>query len=585
VLQFAINKLPVAVRPIATTLAKKLLGQREAADDAGASEYATGETDAIAHEFDLQSASLMFAATEGEADLLLAETDDGVVRDSEAVPPDLLAARERLVTQLEQLEQGDDPTPALEEFIPVVMAARPIIKMALTVIGRGRVAKFIARHLAGLIRPYVGSQPAAALSRALADAGLRMIAGEGADDMEQGGVAATTLAATVEDTVQRLGELSNEALEDDVRLESAASQAFFEAAAVHFPPQLLRSDALALESSLDATWIPTPRRRYRYKTYSRIFDVTITEQIARALKTFGGATLEQFLRDRIGVKMPVRARVHLYEGITGTWLNTIAGVERSSGVQRSRHGSVGDRFHPLTREAAGLLLKEPGLGRDVAPQFLQDRRRIAPGQRFYRLQISEGASPSVAGRSSQVNVTADLRQLSGALVVHVFVGERDAQSLVPRLRARQIGQALSVVRAVLRTGIQSALVEGMRNHVTVLNEAPEEQLSARVGQSSDIIGQIGDQALKWIAVRLVDETEGPIAQFLRASFDQFIAATEQPEDGVTVTVRIPDSALLLALRSAASGRSVTVRDLASHSKRGAGAAVASVSIVSGFRRQ
>src|SRR5574341_934906 len=69
------------------------------------------------------------------------------------------------------------------------------------------------------------------------------------------------------------------------------------------------------------------------------------------------------------------------------------------------------QLHPLTPEAAGALLGELGLGRNVPDRFVQDRNLIEVGQRFYYLEI-EGVRPIVhprqrMRRSSRVYVKID----------------------------------------------------------------------------------------------------------------------------------------------------------------------------------
>ena len=82
--------------------------------------------------------------------------------------------------------------------------------------------------------------------------------------------------------------------------------------------------------------------------------------------------------------LPARVRVHIFESCPGTTLPRLARLERIGGAAR-RRGAYG-RLHPLTVAAAGLLLREPRLGVDVPPRFLESRHRIAVGQRFFHLE-------------------------------------------------------------------------------------------------------------------------------------------------------------------------------------------------------
>ena len=114
-------------------------------------------------------------------------------------------------------------------------------------------------------------------------------------------LAPEALTAAVEDTVRRIGELDETTFENPALLEAAVTEAFHEAAAENFPPQLLIPELH--EATVTGTWVSMPlggRRKY-YKKYTRVFDVEITPQIAAALKTSGGATIGAFLKDHLRV--------------------------------------------------------------------------------------------------------------------------------------------------------------------------------------------------------------------------------------------------------------------------------------------
>ena len=57
-------------------------------------------------------------------------------------------ARATLSRQLAEAEQGRPPTEQLEQFIPAVMAAMPLIRTGVKVVGRDRIKGFLARLLA-----------------------------------------------------------------------------------------------------------------------------------------------------------------------------------------------------------------------------------------------------------------------------------------------------------------------------------------------------------------------------------------------------------------------------------------------------
>ena len=163
-------------------------------------------------------------------------------------------------------------------------------------------------------------------------------------------------------------------------------QAFEKAAANNFPSNQMKvAKRLTLENG---TWVMMPRSgpRHMYKKYTKVFDATIDNRIASTLTTFRGVPLAGYLKDKLGLDPtnPIKARVHIYEGIPGTKLYMINRFEKVPGL-RVRHGYK--QLHPLSVQAASLLLNEPKLGKDVDVKFTTRRHQTSVGQRFYYLEI------------------------------------------------------------------------------------------------------------------------------------------------------------------------------------------------------
>ena len=125
------------------------------------------------------------------------------------------------------------------------------------------------------------------------------------------------------------------------------------------------------------------------------------------------------------------------------------------------------QFHPLTSQAAGLLFREPGLGRDVSAKYLADPLTISVGQRFYYLEIP-GARPQmmpmptaflVVRRSGKVQMTLDFPR--DQLRVFMFLSEADAQAIAVKLRQQApIGAVMTALQPHLKSGAESRLSEG-----------------------------------------------------------------------------------------------------------------------------
>jgi hypothetical protein len=568
VLRMAIDKLPPTLRPLARQLAQRVLGTKVGEVEGEEFEQTPAAPDVAAfqRQFDFDAAALMFAADETDQEVVLNEAVYGAERQQGDTVAQLQDARSRFVGEL---EAGVEPERAMEQFIPAVMAMLPIARTAISLIGRERIVDMLAKLLAGFVKRYVPAEAATQLSTAIVDAGMRMLSLETPVENEanEPRIAWETIAQTVEDTVRRVGELDETVFEDSALLEAEVTDAFHEAAAENFPPQLIASELH--EAPLSATWVlmPTGRRRKYYKKYTQIFDVEITAQMAASVATFGGTKLDVFLKDRLGVIPPVRARVHLYQAISGTTLPRIARLERNvQGLGTGAHGAM--QLHPLTVQAAGTLLQHPRLGRNVSGEFLSSRRAVAAGERFYHLEIA-GARPvivsttpgatQVVRRTSRVNVTLDFPR--DEFRVFVYLSESEAQEIAAKIRTHDLTSVLVLAKRVYEPGVSVALGGDIRRHVKILTEAPpQEQLFG--GQLKQLAPRIRERLTKKIA----HWVGRAIAEYMKASAGEFVAASEDPADGVTLVVQIvnpPGGPLVRKLLRGEGGGPTMLGDLES----------------------
>jgi hypothetical protein len=585
VLRTAIDKLPPTLRPLARQLAQRVLGVKaEVGGEHFEAAPAAPDISSVQQQFDLEAAMLMFAADEADQEVVVNEAVYGEEReDATAAVAQLHESRGRFV---DQLEAGVDPEEAMEQFIPAVMAVLPIARTVIGIIGRKRVVGMLAQFLAGYISRFVPRQAATQLSTAIVDAGLRLISLETPVESEASGprVAWETIAQTVEDTVRRVTELDEAVFEDQSLLEAAVADAFHQASAENFPPQVIVPELH--EAPLRATWVPMPtgRRRKFYKKYTHVFDVEITPQIAESIATFGGAKLAAFLSDQLGATPPIRARVHLYQAIAGTTLPRIARLERNvPGLGTGRHGAI--QLHPLTVGAASALLQQPGLGRNAPGAYRSSRRAIAVGQRFYYLEIA-GARPvtttagtsarPVVRRTSDVNVTLDFPK--DEFRVFVYLSESDAQTIAADIRKRDLMSVLVHAKRMYESGIRIALGTDIQRHVKIVSEAlPQEQFFG--GQ----LKQLAEHVKQRLAKKVTDWVDKAFADYVKAGAGEFVAATEDPGDGVTIVVQIANPPGAPLVRKLLRGEGIgmgTVGDLESLFK---GQPRLSVKTVAGFR--
>ena len=136
-----------------------------------------------------------------------------------------------------------------------------------------------------------------------------------------------------------------------VDLEGYVREAFAKAASAHFPDSLIRPD-LHEAAQVSGAWLPLPAatRHKHYKKYSRVLEITITPQMAAALKSFGGVPVQTILRDQQGVfaGRAIAARVHLYEAVPGATLPDIAFHEKNvRGLGSSRREAMSYARKPV----------------------------------------------------------------------------------------------------------------------------------------------------------------------------------------------------------------------------------------------
>lgn len=565
VLQMGINKLPAALRPVAEQLAKRFLKQEVEEDTTPDTEDATPDVSGIQQEFDGQIANLLFAREEVEQEVAIAE----YIRTSQQplnYDPlsDLDRARSQFVQQLGELREGEDPTPLVENFIPAIL---PVLKVGINLAGRAKIVNYLAKLLVKLIRKFVGPQYAPALSQAIVDVGLRLINLEATPE-DESLAARSAVAATVEDTVRQVAVLPEYILDNQELLEGFVLEAFEQAAAANLPPVLpervyeMRPE-LRETSGMKSAWVLQPLRskKKHYKKCTRVYDIIITPHIARTVKTFCDIPLAEFLQDRLGLSpgRPIKARVHLYEAIPGTLLSQVCKFETSVPGLGTTYAS--SNLHPLTPEAAGMMMGQPGLGREVPPKYLDHQPITAVGQRLYYLEIPEARSQvvPVAGgapkprRIRQVQVRLNFPQ--DQVQVNVFLSETVAQAIATDLRGREIAKAISRVRSVLESRLKTVLSGKHQSHLKIIHSkvSPRESRGRKLRSLPSIVRET-------LAKRLNEWIGQSLSTYLQQKPQDFIAATENSADGVTI-IAFTNPLGFAALRKALRGESANLQEM------------------------
>jgi hypothetical protein len=548
VLQAAIGKLPQSVQPIARTLAGKLgLSEAELPQLLELQEEREDAVARLAAEFDVQLTGLLLAPDVAGDPRELEGYDAG---ESDPVA-ELDDARARLAERLAEAPAGTSPVAEIEQFIPVVMALKPLIKLGVSMIGRDKVIGFIADRIAGLVQPLIGADASRQLARPLVDVGLRALGFEMAP-ADPGLLAGEAVASAVEGTVMRLTELPAETFADELQLETAIQSAFAEAAASAVPAQLLRPDLPERETAGEGGfWILMPRQarpKYRYRRYTKVFAVPITRQIARSVPWSDGGSLESYLLDRGAERWPVNAEVQLFETLPGSQLGHVSAGEASGSAPGM------SELQPLTPEVAGLLLREPGLGRGgFRGGFGGFRRpfggsfggsfghrggrpghhRPWAGRRYFRVRPLVGGIDVIGVDGvNGVNGTA-ARRPRHKLAVHLtLTGASPSLRVAIRLSERQGQQLLNRLDPAARRGTGD-LPGAMAELTAHLQSALPTALNARLIKH----GVAADAAAAGpITERVSAGTLAALSEFLSTRAHLLASAVRDPAQGVTVTV-------------------------------------------------
>ncbi len=483
-----------------------------------------GSAPAEAEIFDRQLAEALLAPPETPLAQFTAEADHAA---GEATDPlgALGVARERLAQQLLAAAPGEPPVAELEQFIPVVMAAMPLLRTATRVAGRDKIVGLLARPLGAFLAGYVGDKAATALARPLADTGLKLLSLEAE---APGGLGAEALVGAVEDTVRQVAALPPESLAEPLRVEAEVQEAFTEAAARHLPRAILRADLDVHETVGEGgvwVWMPRAARPcFRYRKYSRVYRVPVSRALARAVVFDGEDTLEDRLLDGGVRSWPVAAEVHLFEAVPGTHLGHLAAAEVLGGDPARTEGEVTAataEFEDLTPEAAALLVGEPGLGR--RPAWGTRNHRMHPGRRFFRIVVP---GVPVRRRRRRIVVRLDTTATNPVLGVHLRLGEREAHRLAELLARRAHPTVVARIRGLLRPAVQRHLAGRLARH------------AARAGRALT-----AEQAQK-LAGAVAEAMVATVAKELPPAAAALATAAKDPASGLTLsfTFRFSDAA-------------------------------------------
>jgi hypothetical protein len=261
--------------------------------------------------------------------------------------------------------------------------------------------------------------------------------------------------------------------------------------------------------------------------------------MAETIETFDDTRLSEYFQDQLELSdgENIEAEVHLFEVLPGGTAADITRYEKETPGLGSADEATISQLQPLTHEAAGALLGKPALGRTLWPG--STIRSLAPGQRVYHMVV--GKRPiTVAGqfgrrrvrRLARVDVILDMPR--DQVRVCVFLSEVKAQRLAVRLRQQSHVGALAVAFQKLLGRRLPHILHGRRPrrlrivHAAVApGAAPAavlQRLPAAVPQV--FIGKMQ----QWLVAAF--------SEFAKTQADKFLAAAQDPADGVTLVFTI-----------------------------------------------
>jgi hypothetical protein len=560
VIESAINKLPPNLQPIAKILRDKLPFLAEFEEREGSEPEPAGTFDAteIQNEFNQGVANLLFAQTEAEQDLEVARAANPPSSPDAYPVAELELARERFIAGLRELKEGEDPTPQVENFIPALI---PALKIGLKLAGRQRVVDFLVNFLGKMIQKFVGPQYTPPLSKAIVDAGLRLLQLETTPEGESK-AAASAVASTVEETMQRVAALPDYVLDNQELLEGAALEAFEQAAANNLPP-VLSQDTYRKRPELrehrSGFWYPCSRR-YKKRLGPKI-RVRISPYKVASLKSFNGSTVGDALEEQYAIAPgeELEADVHLYEAMPGMRLSHIV---RGEEVIAKGNGEDGHTvLHPLTRDAAALLLDQPELGRDTGPDQTGDPTGPQVGQRFYYLEIP-GKRPlmvSMPGGRAHARHRSRSRIIlhfpKNEIIARLYLSEIRTQQIAVKLRQHaHMGTVADRLRRFIERGV---------NRVFAANPGCLKIVHGAVvpGQPMDAFNRLPSLVSPVLRGRITEWLVKGLADHLPKHAQEFIKAADDTADGLTLVITLENPPGFRQLGEALKGKRISLATL------------------------
>ncbi len=463
---------------------------------------------------------------------------------------DLSFARNQFVRQLSRLDNESNAEPIIENYVQAILKA---IKIVLKLVGRKRIVNALTKLALKLIariskrfRKKSDRQKLQPIVRLVVDKGLKTIGFEIPEEQELE-TAAHSVASILEQSIAHLEYFNKNELENEELMESYVIEAFEQAVASNFP-QLLSEEAYIQhpnlrESKRNGFWVAGPIKgkiKY-YKKYTLPHEVEITPHMANAIESFQGIPLNVALRDRMGIPYgkTIHARIHLFELLPQGQLLHINKFEKAIPGLGIKNLHPWTLFHPLTEQAAGILLGEPGLkcrcGKCNIHSTLSYTSGLT-GHRYYFIEIPnlinnkfdyiEGFSSNL--RSSKIKLNINL--IKNYLKTFIFLSEHDAQFISHKLTGYNgVVNAYKILSEIVEHRLNYSLNNGVSENVLLIH--PQIVPGYGSGNALNLLPTIVQIQFKKYLKEIIKKS---LFDYLRNNKDSFINATINPIEGITL---------------------------------------------------
>ena len=570
VLRSLLGRLPESLQPYAKNLAKRFLkidlNENESA-------YEINDLELLEMEFDNNLAQLLFTNDEMEADAIVHEYTNSIENHERVDGYDfdpmlkhkLAIAKETLINELRNVSSEEQLAPAIENFLPVAMIAlKPVIKMGISLIGRGKIINFLAGSLSKLISKYVPAEVSKPLASSIIDMGMSAIGFE-TYEINTDKIAHETIANTIEETILNLNEITEDQFSTLDEWSSNIYEAFEKAATRNFPPRYLKEN-LRL-SKQPGMLINMPRKNgvKIYKKFTKIYDINLDRKTANAVKIYRNVPLSNFLKDKYGLEInnPISARVHIYELNVPGKLHLISRFEKLPGLNPNIPRSW-VQLLPLTPEASNLLLNEPNLGVKFSQMSLSSRYKAKAKHRFYFLELEgvrlktlpqkNGVNPQNIGSPSEAR-TADVQGVidfsKSSVALKYYFSEEDARGIVEKINQNDVIGVATTIKNSINDVFQDIVKNNISSKVKIIHEAMpelyleheseiEENFNAKKLLGNVLGGTLIKNVIQKLTELMSSKAFQAVLSFFKSRGREFVDAQAQPADGVTISVEWKD---------------------------------------------